>query len=195
MKMSLPLHPCSPSQTIKTSSIWWPLRLVGFLNYPFLCFIEHKWNGEEHTSKPKDIYCRPLNVNHKLRIGGRHCWKDFPFSRLIKRRALYCSTHQLMIMVIVCNYWQELKHLRGYTTLSIIHLLKSTHWLIKIMGIVTSNLFLTGSKISKSGITQWFLGSLYRAVLVFWCFKCVKCVKFCLSKLFQYRAFASPYKA
>ena len=58
----------------------------------------------ERNIPAKDIYCRPLHVNHKLRVEGRHCWKDFPFSRLIKRRALYCSTHQLMIMVIVCNY-------------------------------------------------------------------------------------------
>ena len=47
----------------------------------------------------------------------------------------------------------------------------------------------------KSAITQWLLGSLCRAVLVFWCFKSVKCEEFCLLKLFQYRAFASPYKA
>ena len=60
---------------------------------------------------------------------------------------------------------------------------------------VTSNLFLTGPKNSKSGITQWFLGSLCRAVLVFWCFKSVKCVDSCLLKLFQYRTFASPHKA
>ena len=60
---------------------------------------------------------------------------------------------------------------------------------------VTSNLFLTDPKISKSVITQWFLGSLYRAVLVSWCFKSVECLEFCLSKLFQFRAFASPYKA
>ena len=56
----------------------------------------------------------------------------------------------------------------------------STEWSKKT---VKSNLFLTGPKISKSAITQWFLGSLYRAVLVFWCFKSVKCVEFCLSKL------------
>ena len=43
---------------------------------------------------------------------------------------------------------------------------------------VTSNLFLTDPKISKSAITQWFLGSLYRAVLVFRCFKSVKCWNF-----------------
>ena len=41
---------------------------------------------------------------------------------------------------------------------------------------VTSNLFLTDPKISKSVITQWFLGSLYRAVLVSWCFKSVECL-------------------
>ena len=34
------------------------------------------------------------------------------------------------------------------------------------------------------------LGSFYRAVLVFWCFKSVKGVEVRLSKLFQYRAFA-----
>ena len=43
---------------------------------------------------------------------------------------------------------------------------------------VKSNFFLTGPKLSKSAITLWFLGSLYRAVLVFWCFKSVKCWNF-----------------
>ena len=60
---------------------------------------------------------------------------------------------------------------------------------------VTSNLFLTGPKISKSAITQWFLGSLYREVLVFWCFKSVRLVEFCLLEHFHYRAMAAPYKA
>ena len=45
---------------------------------------------------------------------------------------------------------------------------------------------LTDPKISKSVITQWFLESLYREVLVFWCFKSVRCVEFCLSEIFQY---------
>ena len=50
---------------------------------------------------------------------------------------------------------------------------------------VTSNLFLTDPNISKSGITQWFLGTLCRVVLVFWCFKSVKWVEIWLSKLVQ----------
>ena len=44
-------------------------------------------------------------------------------------------------------------------------------------------------KISKSVITQWFLESLYREVLVFWCSKSVRCVEFCLLRNFQYGAF------
>ena len=55
--------------------------------------------------------------------------------------------------------------------------------------------FLTDPKNLKSAITQWFLESLYREVLVFWCFKSVRCVEFCLLELFQYRAFPAPYKA
>ena len=54
---------------------------------------------------------------------------------------------------------------------------------------------LTDPKISKSVITQWILESLYREVLVFWCFKGVRCVEFCLLKHFQYEAFVAPYKA
>ena len=30
--------------------------------------------------------------------------------------------------------------------------------------------------------------------MVFWCFKTVRCVKICLSELFQYRAFGTQYK-
>ena len=36
--------------------------------------------------------------------------------------------------------------------------------------------FLTDSKISKDKITPWFLESLYREVLVFWCFKIFRCL-------------------
>ena len=60
---------------------------------------------------------------------------------------------------------------------------------------VDCNSLLTDPKLSKSVITQWFLESLYREVLVFWCFKSVRYVEFCLFKHFQYRAFAAPYKA
>ena len=51
---------------------------------------------------------------------------------------------------------------------------------------VDCNLFLTDPNFLKSAITQWFLESLYREVLVFWCFKSVRCVEFCLSEIFQY---------
>ena len=47
----------------------------------------------------------------------------------------------------------------------------------------------------KSAITQWSLESLYREVLVFWCFKSVRCMEFCLLESFQYRAFPAPYIA
>ena len=60
---------------------------------------------------------------------------------------------------------------------------------------VDCNFFLTDLKILKSAITQWFLETFYREVLVFWCFKSVRCVEFCFSELFQYRAFSAPYKA
>ena len=60
---------------------------------------------------------------------------------------------------------------------------------------VDCNFSLTDPKFLKSAITQWFLESLYREVLVFWCFKSVRCVEFCLLELFQYRAFPAPYKA
>ena len=51
----------------------------------------------------------------------------------------------------------------------------STGWSLKT---VNCNFFLTDPKISRSAITQWFLESLYREVLVFWCFKIVRCVNF-----------------
>ena len=54
---------------------------------------------------------------------------------------------------------------------------------------------LTDPKISKSVLTQWFSESLYREVWVFWCFKSVRCVEFCLLMYFQCRAFVAPYKA
>ena len=60
---------------------------------------------------------------------------------------------------------------------------------------VDCNFLLTDPKISKSIITHWFLESLYREGLVFWCFNGVRCVEFCLFKHFQYRAFSAPYKA
>ena len=55
---------------------------------------------------------------------------------------------------------------------------------------VNCNFLLADPKISKSVKTQWFLGSLYREVLVF--FKSVRCVEFCLLKNFQ---FIATYKA
>ena len=67
-----------------------------------------------------------------------------------------------------------------------------TGWSLKT---VNCNLFLTNPKNSKSAKTRWFSESLYREVLVFWCFKTVRCVEICLSELFQYRAFATPYRA
>ena len=60
---------------------------------------------------------------------------------------------------------------------------------------VNCNLFLTDPKNARSAKTQWFLESLYREVLVFWCLITVRCVEIFLSELFQYRAFATPYKA
>ena len=56
-------------------------------------------------------------------------------------------------------------------------------------------IFLTNPKKLTSAMTQWFLGRLFRAVLVFLCFNGVKCVEFCLSEFFQYRTFASQKKA
>ena len=52
---------------------------------------------------------------------------------------------------------------------------------------VDCNSLLTDPKLPKSVITQWFLESLYREVLVFWCFKNARCVEFCLSEIFQYK--------
>ena len=60
---------------------------------------------------------------------------------------------------------------------------------------VDCKFLLTDPKFSKSVITQWFLESLYREVLVFWCFKSVRCVEFCLLMYFQCRAFVAPDKA
>ena len=68
----------------------------------------------------------------------------------------------------------------------------ATGWSLKT---VDCNIFLKSPKISKIAKTQWFLESSYREVLVFWCFKTVRCVKICLLKLFQYRVFATQYKA
>ena len=58
-----------------------------------------------------------------------------------------------------------------------------------------SNFFLTDPKFLKNAITQWFLESLYREVLVFGYFKSVRCMEFCLSESFQYRAFPAPCMA
>ena len=60
---------------------------------------------------------------------------------------------------------------------------------------VDCNFFLTDPKFMKRAITQWFLESLYREVLVFGYFKSVRCMEFCLSESFQYRAFPAPYMA
>ena len=53
--------------------------------------------------------------------------------------------------------------------------LEYTGWSLKT---VDCNFFLTDPKNSKSAKTQWFSESLYREVLVFWCFKIVRCVNF-----------------
>ena len=68
----------------------------------------------------------------------------------------------------------------------------STGWSLKT---VDCNFLLTDPKISKSAITQWFLESSFREVLVFWCFKIVRYVKFCALELFHSRAFAAPFTA
>ena len=60
---------------------------------------------------------------------------------------------------------------------------------------VDCNLFLTDPNFLKSAITQWFLESLYREVLVFGYFKSVRCMEFCLMESFHYRAFPAPYMA
>ena len=60
---------------------------------------------------------------------------------------------------------------------------------------VDCNFLLTDPKISKSIITQWFLERVYREILVFWYFKSVRLVEFCLLEHFHYRAMAAPYKA
>ena len=60
---------------------------------------------------------------------------------------------------------------------------------------VDCNFFLTDPNFLKSAITQWFLESLYREVLVFGYFKSVRCMEFCLMESFHYRAFPAPYMA
>ena len=60
---------------------------------------------------------------------------------------------------------------------------------------MTGICFLIAIFFFKSAITQWCLESLYREVLVFWCFKSVRCMEFCLLEPFQYRAFPAPYIA
>ena len=78
-------------------------------------------------------------------------------------------------------------------TLKIFHLpVCATGWSLKT---VDCNFLLTDPKISKSAITQWFLESSFREVLVFWCFKIVRYVKFCVLELFHSRAFAAPFTA
>ena len=72
-------------------------------------------------------------------------------------------------------------------------------WMMRMIGwslkTVDCNFLLTDPKISKSAITQWFLESSFREVLVFWCFKIVRYVKFCVLELFHSRAFAAPFTA
>ena len=51
------------------------------------------------------------------------------------------------------------------------------------------NFLPTDSKIPKSVITQWFLESIYREVMVFWCFNSVRCVEFCLSSISNIKYF------
>ena len=60
---------------------------------------------------------------------------------------------------------------------------------------VDCKFLLTDPKFPKSVLTQWFLESLYREVLVFWCFKSVRCVELCLLMYFQYWAFVASDKA
>ena len=39
---------------------------------------------------------------------------------------------------------------------------------------VTNNISMTNLKNTKNGLTQWFLESIYAAVLVFWCLKMIR---------------------
>ena len=39
---------------------------------------------------------------------------------------------------------------------------------------VTNNISMTNLKNTKNGLTQWFLESIYAAVLVFWCLKIIR---------------------
>ena len=50
---------------------------------------------------------------------------------------------------------------------------------------VTYHFSLTGPEIKKNGKTRWFLASLHREVLIFWCLKRVRWKKSCLSELGQ----------
>ena len=151
------------------------MRQTSLIRILFLLF--HWTFGEAGGTPP------PYLLGEKRDIWIFHCTLSMPQHSTIMEKSstgACCSTTSLPL-VLKTRFTQ--KH-TGYTNV--------TGWSKET---VKSNLYLTGPEISKSAITQWFLGSLYRAVLVFWCFKSVKCVEFCLSKLFQYRAFASPYKA
>lgn len=57
-----------------------------------------------------------------------------------------------------------------------------TGWSLKTVDCI---FFLTDPKTPKNAITQRFLESWYREILIFCCFKTVRCVEFCLSELFQ----------
>ena len=72
-----------------------------------------------------------------------------------------------------------------YCPLSALGAVDNTGWSKET---VDCKFLLTDPKFSKSVITRWFLESLYREVLVFCCFKNARCVEFCLSKIFQYKA-------
>ena len=74
----------------------------------------------------------------------------------------------------------HLSLLQNITTEVLVHI--DTGWSKET---VDCKFLLTDPRLPKSVITQWFLESLYREVLVFWHFKNARCVEFCLSEIFQ----------
>ena len=138
-------------------------------------------NRDCHTQCPSALVCQyalPVFECHILCPSVPVCPACIWALGLVLWKALYRRPGQPRRFV----------QLKIFLALFCLTFFKLTHTTGRSKETVDCNFLLTDPKISKSVKTQWFLGSLYREVLVFWCLKNARCVEFCLSEIFQYKA-------
>ena len=121
------------------------------------------------SSVLRDVICPLVTSSFSLQWSP---WKRFAPSCLFRNLSVW-SLESLVLSRLLFTSISSVEMMKGIPDLCLKY--DHTGWSLKT---VDCNVFLTDPKISKSAITQWYLESLYREVLVFWCFKIVRCVNF-----------------